>query len=190
MIGCFSPTMPLYFITGNKNKFAEAQSIYPDLKQLDIDLTEIQETDARKVIAHKVREAFQHHPGPFVVEDIALHFDALNGLPGTLIKWFLKHLSLEQLAAFGSTQNKAGAEARAIIGYAKNPQEIHFFEGSIKGTVVMPRGKTGFGWDPLFVPEGHSSTFAEMGVEEKNKISMRKIAFQKLAEFLGESHTR
>ena len=62
--------------------------------------------------------------------------------------------------------------------------KIHFFEGEIKGTIVNPRGKTDFGWDPIFQPNGHKKTFGEMTKEEKNKISHRKVAVEKLKEHL------
>ena len=82
--------MELYFITGNKNKFAEVKAIIPNVKQLDIDLPEIQEIDAKNIIRAKLLEALRHKQVEFIVEDTSLHFDCLNGLSGPLIKWFLK----------------------------------------------------------------------------------------------------
>ena len=76
------------------------------------------------------------------------------------------------------------AEARTIIGLAQSPGNIYYFEGSIKGTIVSPVEKSGFGWDPIFQPEGFSKSFAEMTREEKNQISMRRIALNKLKEFM------
>jgi inosine/xanthosine triphosphate pyrophosphatase family protein len=80
--------MKIQFITGNKNKFAEAQKIISNLEQLDVDLPEIQEIDAKKVIEAKLQEARNLFEGEFVVEDTSLYLDCLNGLPGPLIKWF------------------------------------------------------------------------------------------------------
>jgi XTP/dITP diphosphohydrolase len=63
--------------------------------------------------------------------------------------------------------------------------EVHYFEGEIKGTITFePRGKNGFGYDPLFIPTGYRSTFAEMTAETKNQISHRALAVQKLCAFL------
>ena len=67
-----------------------------------------------------------------------------------------------------------------------NENEFHFFEGSIKGKIVFPRGKNGFGWDRIFQPSGHNKTFAEMTKEEKFKISMRTVAVNKLKNFLSK----
>ncbi len=71
------------------------------------------------------------------------------------------------------------AEAKTVIRYAKSPDDIHYFEGSIKGRIIQPAGKSGFGWDPIFQPAGYFESFAELTREEKNKISMRRIALNK-----------
>lgn len=80
----------IYFITGNKNKFEEVRAILPDAEQLDIDLPEIQEIDAHGIIRAKLHAAFAHEEGEFIVEDLSFYLECLNGLPGPLIKWFLK----------------------------------------------------------------------------------------------------
>jgi len=71
------------------------------------------------------------------------------------------------------------AEAKTIIGYTKSPNEIYYFDGSIKGTIISPVGRSGFGWYPIFQPNGFSKSFAELTKEEKNEISMRRIVIQK-----------
>lgn len=76
------------------------------------------------------------------------------------------------------------ALAKTIIGYAKNKKEIKFFEGVIEGEIVSPRGDFGFGWDKIFKPKGFNKTFSQMEEKEKSKISMRKIAAEKLKNFL------
>jgi inosine triphosphate pyrophosphatase len=188
----------IYFITGNKNKFLEIKAIMPEVEQLNLDLEEIQETDAKKIIEHKLKEALKNRKGNIFVEDTSLYIDSLNGLPGPLIKWFMQKLGnqgiwkisdtkktkKENLSKLGRNLNKNFAEAKTIIGYARNPKEIYFFEGSIKGEIVQPTGETNFGWDPIFKPLGHSKTFQQMTKEEKNKISMRRIAVDKLKMFL------
>jgi inosine triphosphate pyrophosphatase len=178
----------IYFITGNKNKFEEVKSILPDIEQIDIDLPEIQEIDPKEVIKAKLIEALNHKNSEFIVEDTSLYFDCLNGLPGPLIKWFMKTLGnkgLFDLVSKMSNTNKA--KAKTIIGYAKNREEIYFFEGVIEGEIVFPAGDTDFGWDPIFKPSGFNKTFAEMTVEEKNSISMRRDAVNKLKTFLSEN---
>ena len=176
--------MSLYFITGNKDKFAEVKAILPDVKQLNIKLREIQEIDARKIIKAKLLEAFKYRKAEFIVEDTSLYLECLNGLPGPLVKWFLKAIGNEGLFNIVKKLGNNRAEAKTIIGYAKNPKKIYYFEGSIKGKIISPRGKFGFGWDPIFQPDGFSKSFAELTQEEKNKISMRRIALEKLKKFI------
>lgn len=174
----------IYFITGNKNKFEEVKTILSEVEQLDIDLPEIQEVDAREIVRNKLKEAFHHATGEFMVEDTSLYLDCLGGLPGPLIKWFLKTLGNDGLAEIAEKLGNNKAEAKTIIGYARNREEIYFFEGVIQGRIVKPRGETNFGWDPIFLPDGYEKTFAEMSREEKNAISMRRNALNKLNEFL------
>ncbi len=176
--------MKLYFITGNKGKFEEAKAILGEVEQLDIDLPEIQSIESKEIIKAKLEEALAHQEGNFIVDDNSFSFNCLGGLPGPLIKWFLKTIGNEGLFNLVNKLGDNKAEAKTTIGYAKNHDEIYFFEGSIKGKIVSPRGEYGFGWDPIFQPDGFEKTFAEMTVEEKSKISMRRIALNKLKDFL------
>lgn len=178
--------MSLYFITGNRNKFEEVKAILADVEQLDIDLPEIQDIDAKNIVRAKLLEALNHKDGEFIVEDTSLYLDCLQGLPGPLIKWFLKTIGNDGLANLAEKLGGNKAEAKTIIGYAKNKDEIEFFEGVIPGKIVAQTGVSGFGWDPIFQPDGHDKTFAEMTAEEKNGVSMRKIAVEKLKEFLSK----
>jgi inosine triphosphate pyrophosphatase len=177
--------MPLYFITGNKNKLAEVQSMIPEVQQLEIDLPEVQDIDPHKIIQAKLQEALKHHEGPLIVEDTSLEFDSLNGLPGPFIKWFIAALGPQGLAKLAARQDSTKARAKAIIGYASSSEGIQFFEGTVHGEIVMPRGETKFGWDPIFQPEDSGKTFAEMNKEEKNEISHRRKAVNKLKEYLN-----
>jgi non-canonical purine NTP pyrophosphatase (RdgB/HAM1 family) len=176
--------MAIRFITGNKGKFAESVGIIPDLEQVDIDLAEIQSLDARKIVEHKLQEAQKQQEGEFLVEDTSLYVEGLNGLPGPLIKWFLDTVGAEGVYKFASQYENVTAHAVVTVGYISADGKIEYFEGKIKGKIAAPRGDHGFGWDPIFQPDGYNHTFAEMGVEEKNKISMRKVAFEKLKEHL------
>jgi len=108
----------------------------------------------------------------------------LNGLPGPLIKWFLKTIGLHGLYQMTEKFNNFKAQAKTIIGYADHNGEIHYFEGVVEGNIVAPKAKSDFGWDPIFNPDGYTKSFAEMTKEEKNEISHRRKAVDKLKEFL------
>lgn len=176
----------IIFITGNKGKLEEATEILKGITIInkDIDLPEIQETDAKKVIEAKLLEARKHHSGEYIIEDTSLYFNCLNGLPGPLIKWFLEKLGKVKLFEIAKKLKDYRAEAKTIIGYIDRRGKIKYFEGSVKGEISKPKGKDGFGWDQIFMPEGIKKTFAEMSSEEKNKISMRKKALLKLSRYL------
>jgi len=176
--------MTLYFITSSEHKFAEISAVLPELERLDMDLPEIQEIDAKAIIRAKLMEALAHRGGEFIVEDTSLYLDCLKGLPGPLIKWFMKTIGKEGLWAIADKFGVCGAEARTTIGYARSHEEVFFFEGSRRGRIVAPRGQSNFGWDPIFQPEGSDRTQAEMTQEEKNRISMRGEAARKFKEFL------
>lgn len=178
----------IIFITGNKGKLKEAKEILKGINLInkEIDLPEIQETDARKVIEAKLLEARKHHKGECIIEDTSLYLDCLNDLPGPLIKWFLEKLGKEKLFEIAKKLNNFSAEAKTIVGYMNPKGDIKYFEGNVKGKISRPKGKGGFGWDQIFMPAGHKKTFGEMSPEEKHKISMRKKALLKLAKYLNK----
>mgnify|MGYP001441089953 CR=1 FL=1 len=176
----------IYFITGNKDKFKEVQSILENVEQFDIDLDEIQEIDAKEIIKSKLREALKHKQENFIVEDTSLYLDCLNGLPGPLIKWFLKTIGSKGLFEITKKLGNNIAQAKTIIGYADKNGKINFFEGILNGKIVSPIGENGFGWDNIFMPKIQEKTFAQMTTQEKNEISMRRNALNKLKEFLDK----
>ncbi len=182
--------MELYFITGNKNKFNEVKEILDrNIKQLELDLLEIQELDPKKIISEKLKEAMGNYKGALIVEDTSLYIEGLNGLPGPLIKWFLQTLGIEGLYKMARDSGNTKAKASTMIGYYDG-REIRFIEGSVEGEIVPPSGKSGFGWDPIFKPANQLKTYQQMTLEEKNKISHRGKAFLKLKELLDKEFSR
>jgi inosine triphosphate pyrophosphatase len=176
--------MQLYFITGNKKKFKEVNALLPEVEQLNIDVPEIQGTDAHVIIKKKLETARRHKKARFIVEDTSLYMDCLGGLPGPLIKWFLKSVGNDGLANLAKKLGNPSAQAKTIIGYSRADGRTKFVEGVLKGEIVSPRGDSDFGWDPIFQPEGHEKTFAQMTKKEKNEISMRRHALNKLKKVL------
>ena len=178
----------LYFVTGNEDKLKEAQSIFPNIQSYPMDLPEIQELDAKKVIEAKLKSAFAVLPtASIIVEDTSLYFNCLKGLPGPFIKWFLQALGHQGLYDLVQHHDNSKAEAKTILGFAQNGTIQGFFEGALQGLIVSPRGNNGFGWDAIFQPDGFTQTFAEMTPAQKDAISMRKIAFEELKRFRNYS---
>ncbi len=177
--------MALYFISGNQGKVNEIKESIPSLENIALDLLEIQSLDPQEIIAGKLKEATRQRKGAFFVEDTSLYLDCLNGFPGPLIKWLLERLGAAGVADLVHHYDDHGATAKTVIGYSDG-RDIHFFTGEVRGTIVLPKGKNAFGWDPIFLPKGYTKTFAEMTLEEKNKISHRRKAVMKLKEFLTQ----
>ena len=178
--------MTIFFITGNKDKLREVRELLPDIQGIDLDLTEIQETDARKIITAKLAEAQKGHAGTFIVEDTSLYLDAMNGLPGPLVKWFVKSVGIDGIYKLTEAFQSTRATARTLVGYVAENGSVHFFEGAISGALVPPRGADGFGWDAIFQPDGYEKTFAEMTAAEKNQFSMRRLAIEDLRRHLEQ----
>ncbi len=176
--------MKLYFITGNKNKLKEAREILTEheIESKDLDVSEIQ-ADPVAVARHKAREAFRKLEKPCFVEDTALCFNALNGLPGEYIKFFLEKIGREGLFKLLKGFKDKTGYAMCVIAY-HDGRKVHTFKGKVDGTIVSPKGKTNFGWDPVFMPKCFKKTFAQMKSEEKNSISHRKRAFEKFKKYL------
>lgn len=169
------------FITGNPLKFAEISAVMPDIRQLDIDLPVIQEIDPRKIIEAKLETAMARSPLPVMVEDTSLYFDCMNGLPGPLIKWFLKSIGTQGLFELAERAGNFRATAKTVIGVAFEANTYEYFEGSVSGTIVSPRG-TEIGWNSIFVPDGSQVSFGEMSDRERKAWSMRRIAAEKVRE--------
>ena len=159
-----------------------------------MDLPEYQGT-AEEVSRQKCEEAAKHIECPVLVEDTSLCFNALNGMPGPYIKWFLKSVGPEGLYKMVSAFDDHSAYAQCIFAYkADKNSPVELFSGKCPGKIVPPRGPTNFGWDPCFEPEqqdtknrSESFTFAEMPSEEKNNISHRSKALNLLKEALLKS---
>ena len=174
----------MIFVTGNHQKLKEFEEILGiKLNHSDLDLEEIQSINVEEVAEHKARQAYALLNEPILVEDTGLYFEDLNGLPGALIKHFVKKLSLEKICSLVGENRKA--RAVTCICYFDG-EEIKIFVGETEGEVARePRGTNGFGWDPIFIPEGYEKTFAELSDEEKTSKFMRKEAIKKFKSFLA-----
>lgn len=178
--------MEFVLITGNENKLREAEQILgfrPN--NIDLDLDEIQELNSDKVAEHKAKQAWSLVKKPLVVSDQSLYISCLNGFPGPLIKWFWKQVSLEKICQIVHSFSDHNVYAQTTLTYYDGEKMRHFY-GKVYGAIPpVPRGTNGFAWDTIFIPQGYDKTFAEMAPEEKNAISMHRIALEKLRDFLN-----
>ncbi len=176
----------LKFITGNNDKVNEFRGILPEveIEQLSIDIPEIQSMDPKEIILGKLDFASKHYEGAFVVEDVSLGLQALNGFPGPLIKWLEKSVSLEDFARLANSLGNNRAEHKITYGLSVPGQPVKFFEGITWGQIVAPRGTGDFGWGPTFIPDGSEQTYGEMGPQGKYQYSPRKKALELLKQHL------
>lgn len=178
------------FVTGNKKKLEEVQAILGDslpflIVSAKIDLPELQGADPTDVSLEKCKLAAEQVQGPVMVEDTSLCFNALGGLPGIYIKWFLDKIGHEGLNNLLAAYTDKSAYAQCIFSLSLGPGHAPIaFVGQTPGTIVHARGPLDFGWDPVFQPSGYEQTYAELPKEVKNAISHRGRALEKVKEYL------
>jgi non-canonical purine NTP pyrophosphatase (RdgB/HAM1 family) len=175
-------------VTSNPGKAREVESILGmSLERLDIDLPEIQTLDVAEVVRQKAKSAFALAGRPVIVEDTGLSIDALRGLPGALVRWFLVTVGPEGICAMIPVGAERGATARTAVAYCDG-KTLEVLTGETRGLIVArPQGERGFGWDAIFRPVGASRTFAEMAPAEKDAYSMRRRALERLLPRLVQS---
>jgi XTP/dITP diphosphohydrolase len=170
------------FVTSNPNKAREAAEILGvEMRSVGLDLPELQALDVAQVAVAKAaaaRATLGDPDSPVLVEDSGLVIDAWNGLPGALTKWFLRSVGNEGLLKMLSGEENRSARAVCAVAIAVADGSVRVFVGEVEGNIATePRGSGGFGWDPIFVPEGHTETYAELG-PRKHAVSHRARALK------------
>ncbi|KAG6582447.1 Inosine triphosphate pyrophosphatase, partial [Cucurbita argyrosperma subsp. sororia] len=182
---------PVTFVTGNAKKLEEVRAILGNsvpFRSLKLDLPELQ-GEPEDISKEKARLAAIQVNGPVLVEDTCLCFNALKGLPGPYIKWFLEKIGHEGLNNLLVAYEDKSAYASCIFSFSLGPEaEPITFVGNTPGKIVLPRGPHDFGWDPIFQPDGYDQTYAEMSKEEKNKISHRFRALALVKSHFAEAN--
>ncbi|MGH9379352.1 MAG: non-canonical purine NTP pyrophosphatase [Thermoanaerobaculia bacterium] len=179
-----TPPPRFTLVTGNPGKLAEARRLCPlPFDAFELDLPEIQSLSFAEVARAKADEAWRHLGRPLVVEEAGLELAAWNGFPGPLVKWMLEAAGAAGIARTALALSETRATARCLLLYRDAEREI-LAEGVTPGRIVEPRGDCGFGWDPIFLPEGSNQTFAELTAEQKDTFSHRGRAWRDLVQQL------
>lgn len=137
--------------------------------------------------AIKALDACKYCDVPAFADDSGLEVEALDGRPGIHSARYAATDAERIAKLLDELKGKNNRRARfvCVIAIAANGEVIETFEGEIKGTIIdAPRGSNGFGYDPIFQPDGYDCTFAELSREEKNRISHRANAYAKALEFV------
>ncbi len=185
------PSLPYVLVTGNRGKLAEARRLAGDgLGGVELDLPEIQSLDLLEVLRHKGEEAWRRLGRPLVVEEAGLDLAAFGGFPGPLVKWMLEAAGAGTIARAALALGDPRAVARAAL-YYRDAGRTLVAEGSAAGILVFPaRGEHGFGWDPVFQPDGLDRTFGQLTGTEKDALSHRGRAWRELLANLAASGPR
>ena len=186
----------IIFATNNTHKLEEVrfalQGLYEvkSLKEIGFneDIPEPYETLEENALT-KSKTIFNKFNADCFSDDTGLEVDALNGAPGVYsARYAGPNCTFEDnvkkmLEEMKGKENR-NARFRTVVSLIINGQE-HYFEGIVKGRISETRsGNEGFGYDPIFIPDGYNTSFAQMSIGEKNKISHRGRAMAKLVEFL------
>ena len=187
----------LVFATNNAHKLEEIRAILGDKVEIlslnDIDChADIPETadTLQGNAALKAQYIYENYGLDCFADDTGLEVEALNGAPGIYSARYAdgeghdSEANMKKLLSEMQDKENRKARFRTVICLLEDGKE-HFFEGIVNGSIIRERkGGAGFGYDPIFMPDGYSETFAEMGNDEKNKISHRARAVQELCEYL------
>ena len=181
--------MKIHFVTSNRNKFEEAYRVLEKydirMEQLPLEKVEIQSDDVQKIAIYAAKQAYSIVKAPVVVEDTGLFIEALGGFPGPYSEYVYRKIGIRGILKLMDREDNRKAYFKSAVAIILPPWE-KVFTGRIEGTIARePRGDKGFGYDPIFIPNGDSRTFAEMSIEEKNMYSHRAKAFNKLGSWLS-----
>jgi non-canonical purine NTP pyrophosphatase (RdgB/HAM1 family) len=146
------------------------------------DLRELQTLNLEELVFQKAYDAHWAVGGMVLVEDVSLEVSALNGFPGPFVKWWGQTAGYAMAQRIAAMTGDDRVTARCGAACRATGSQCLYAEGVVTGRLVEARGESAFGFDPYFLPDGHDRTFAEMGMEEKNRVSHRFLAFSALRE--------
>ncbi len=181
----------IYFVTSNRHKFQEIYDIskhhvpWIEIKMReDVPKLEIQSHRLEEIALFAAENAAKKFDETFIIEEAGLFVKALNGFPGPYSSYVFKTIGCTGILKLLQDQRDRSAEFRSVLvlhhrGFFK------VFIGTVKGLISYEeRGSQGFGFDPIFIPQGHNRTFAEMTLQEKNNLSHRGKSTRQLIKFL------
>ncbi len=180
----------ILFATSNSHKIEEANEIGKEFnvnfEQIMVDYPEIRDESVEKVAADGVKFVFDKINKSVIVEDSGLFIDALNNFPGSYSAFVQRKIGNRGILKLLAGEKNRSAKFMSAIGFCDEKGIVKTFTGEVCGRISNEiRGSGGFGYDPVFIPENSELTFAE-NPGLKNKISHRRVAFEKLCKWLLE----
>ena len=188
-----SSRLELSIITENKAKGEEALNILANLgvkaRIVLMSKYEIQSESLEEIALHAARIAYHMLRKPLVVDDSGLFIEALNGFPGPYSSYIYKKIGVRGILKLMEGEVNRRACFKTVVAVIIPPLE-RIYIGETCGVIALEaRGEKGFGFDPIFIPEGYTRTYAEMTLEEKNRISHRYKAYKNMVEDLRSKYS-
>jgi len=186
--------MQLSFTTGNKGKYAEASRIASEygvrLRQVYRQKIEIQSDDLKEIARFAAKEASEAIRRSVVSEDSGFFVHSLGGFPGPYSSYVYRTLGYDGILRLMKHVRNRNAHFQAAVAFCRPRTRPVCFSGIVEGVISgRPRGRKGFGFDPIFVPnDGDGRTFAQMNAKEKNFISHRGKAFFAFFDWVSGRH--
>ena len=175
----------LFFTSSNENKFQEAERILSNLgiklNFFKTILEEIQSDDLYEIARHKAINAYDLVQKPVIIEDDGLFIDSLNGFPGPYSSYVYDTIGNKGIMNLLENCETRDAKFVSIIAYCDESFYPKLFESSIPGKISSVIEKGGWGYDPIFIPDGESKTYAN--VSDKDKFSHRAAALTKFSSW-------
>ena len=175
----------LFFATSNENKFQEAERILANLgvkiNLFKTTLEEIQSNDLNDIAKKKAINAFKLVQKPVIIEDDGLFIDSLNGFPGPYSSYVYDTIGNKGIMSLLENSVVRDAKFVSIIAYLDSTSDVKLFESSIPGKITSIIEKGGWGYDPIFIPDGESKTYAN--VSDKDKFSHRSASLTKFSSW-------
>ena len=175
----------LVFVSSNTHKFDEAKRILSkmeiDLILFKTELEEIQSNSLVEIAKHKAIDAYEKVQKPIIIEDDGLFIDSLGGFPGPYSSYVYDTIGNKGIVKLLENNKVRDAKFMAIIVYCNGIDDVQLFESSIPGKISSVIEEGGWGYDPIFIPDGESKTYANVSV--KDKFSHRSASLKKFSNW-------
>ena len=182
----------LLFVTSNPNKALEVKKILNNyginFQHMDASYQEIQSNSLKTIATESARCLYEQLKTPLFLEDSGLFIEQLGGFPGPYSSYILKTIGNSGVLKLMSNITNRSSKFESVVAYVENDKDIHLFSGIVLGKIANKQRGKGWGFDPIFIPGKYNETYAEMGIESKQQMSHRFIAFTNFSNWF-KSHS-
>ena len=175
----------LFFASSNSHEFEEVQRIFSkiglNINHSKVDLEEIQSDSLSEIARRKALDAFSKVGKPVIIEDDGLFINSLGGFPGPYSSYVYDTIGNKGIIQLLQNYEHRNAKFVAIIAFCNGPDQVKLFESTISGNISKEIEDGGWGYDPIFIPNGETKTYAN--VSDKDELSHRSTSLKKFADW-------